>query len=143
MAYASLTDVQDFLPKYEIDTTTSPSSDQVTSYLTTISNRLDGLLASKGYTVPVTSAGGLAILKAIVLSGTGYWVTRVMFPGANSGIVIELYKEYTDWMNMLASDSVTLYDAARGTNILDAQDNFSDPAIASSYAPLITRGQQF
>lgn len=148
MSYATLADLQDFLPKYPLLDTTIPSATQATGYLNRISGIMDGILAGQGYTVPVSGAESVEILRHINLLGAGYWVTRILFPSATSGMVMELWTEYQTMFQLLRDQVLDLPDAASDPEnlALTANDLANDDPRACGWFethPFVTRGEQF
>jgi hypothetical protein len=141
MSYCTLSELQRYLPRYTIDSTTSPSNTDCQEFIDQVSARIDGALVAEGYSTPIVGAQSLLILKSIALAGSGWYTARIMFPQSSTGLVAELSAEYQSLMAQLISGVLTLPDAAKeitnqvqsGTLIL------SD----TTMNPFVTRGQQF
>lgn len=162
MAYASIDDLRDFLPRYKIDDTTQPNAVQATGYLSLVSTTMDSVLAARGYDVPIIGVESLILLKNINLLGAAYWTTRIMFPSATNGMVTELRDEYGMLMKMLVDGQIQLPDATTSPDNealfsdIDSPDPYCDRVTTTSTwnggydvytpngnAPFITRREQF
>lgn len=74
---------------------TDPTDDQVNQFIVDIAAELDGVIASHGFSVPVTDAKVVAILKGYNETGAAYKASGAMFTdddGAKRRN--ELYSEY-------------------------------------------------
>jgi hypothetical protein len=141
MAYCTLAELQRFIPRYPIDADTSPSLTDSQEFIDTVSARIDGVLVAEGYITPITGAKSLLILRSICLAGTGWYVTRVMFPQTQTGIVGELRSEYEMMLSQLMSGVLTLPDAPK-----DAANEALSSAVLDATGdiePFVTRGMQF
>lgn len=144
MSYATLADLQDFLPKYGITDMTNPSASQAQGYLDRTSSIIDGILAGKGYTVPIGGAESVEILRHLNLLAAGYWITRILFPDARTGLVPELWSEYQTQMMMLRNGELVLPDATTGSaNVAISADDLCVPLAWFETHPFVRRGQQF
>lgn len=146
MSYATLADLRDFLPKYDITETSKPTSTQAAGYLSRVSSLLDGILAGQGYSVPITGAESVEILRHINLLGAGYWTTRIMFPSNTNGMVTELRDEYVLMMNLLRNEEMQLPDATTAPEnvAIDASSlGFPEDSCWYETNPFITRVEQF
>jgi hypothetical protein len=65
MAYATVADMREFLPRIEISDTTSPSTAQVERQLDLVSAKIDGILSAQGYSVPVSATDALDVDEQI------------------------------------------------------------------------------
>lgn len=142
MSYATLTDLQDFLPKYDINDLSKPTAAQVTKYLDRTSAILDGILAGQGYTVPIVGSESVAILAHINLVQAAYWTTRIMFPSNNNGLVIELRDEMNQLMTLLRNEELQLPDAISAPdNVALSSESLSFPEDQCWYEkhPFVTR----
>lgn len=147
MSYATLADLQDFLPKYGILDTTVPSATQAQGYLDRTSSIIDGILAGQGYSVPVSGAESIEILRHINLLAAGYWITRILFPSATNGMVTELWTEYQTMFQLLKDQVLDLPDAPNDPEnvALTASDISTDDPRCDWFTthPFVTRGMQF
>ena len=142
-SYASLTELKRFLPRYPIDATTEPSDTDCQLYLDQIEARVNGFLVGQGYTIPTTGPQSLLMLKDLTLVGAAWYTTRVMFPGANQGVVTSYRDEFNIIMTQLKTGDLVLPDAGKdSTNkVMDGQNT---TAIAyASYTPFVSRITQF
>jgi hypothetical protein len=141
MSYCTLSELQRYLPRYPIDADTSPSLTDSQEFIDAVSARIDGVLVAEGYITPVTGASSLLILRSICLAGSGWYVTRVMFPQTQGGIVGELRSEYETMLSQLMTGVLTLPDSPKqATN-----EALSSAVLDASGAmePFVTRGMQF
>lgn len=112
MAYAALSDVQAVNPKRTYSATTTPTSTQVTAFLTDIAAEIDTLLTSRGLTVPVTApAEFLAHLKHVNAVGAAARAEFAMFPEAaespaGSPQGDRLWSQYQEYLRALRKDSL-------------------------------------
>lgn len=148
MSYATLSDLQDFLPKYPLLDTTIPSATQATGYLNRVSSLMDGILAGQGYSVPVSGAESVEILRHINLLGAAYWVTRILFPSATNGMVVELWTEYQTMFGLMKSQLLNLPDAPNDPENVSLTANDlpnTDPRACGWFEthPFVTRSEQF
>ena len=148
MSYATISDLQDFLPKYDINALSKPTAAQCTAYLSRTSAIMDGILSGQGYAIPVTGAESVEILKHLNLVYAGYWTARIMFPSNTNGLVVELKEELDMLLQLLRNEEMQLPDAATNpTNV--AINQFSliplDPRDECYFEqnPFITRVEQF
>lgn len=146
MSYATLLDLQDFLPKYAINDTSTPTAAQATKYLERTSAIIDGILAGQGYSVPVSGAESIEILRHINLVYAGYWTTRIMFPSNTNGLVVELQQEKDTLMGMLRNSEMLLPDSPTApNNVALNADSLGDPIQECWYEthPFVTRVNQY
>lgn len=143
-SYATLADVQAFIPQWRIDSTTRPSSTEVSSFITRVSARLDSIAAAQGYLVPVTGADSLDLLKSVCLSGSAWYVGRTLFP-QDSTVWIDYANEYRDMILALGKGELALNDApsSPGDAPLTVLNGNLDAAAASAMQPFFTRAMQF
>jgi len=79
MAYCTVKDVQDLTgQRYEVNS--RPSSIEVQSAIDTVAAELDGVAQAAGYSVPVTGAAGVALLKRYNIFGAAVsaWHTGIV-----------------------------------------------------------------
>ena len=76
MAYCTYTDVQSQMKRVYFDTTSVPTSAEVTAYIALVDADIDAKLSGVGLTVPVTDAAKLPILKQISINGAAALVCR-------------------------------------------------------------------
>ena len=143
-SYATLDDVQAFIPQWRVDGTTRPSATEVSTFITRISARLDSIAAAQGYLTPVSGADSLDILKSICLAGSAWYVGRTLFP-QDSTIWIDYANEYRDMIQALSKGELALNDAPSSSDDfpLTVLDGSIDNATASSMVPFFTRQMQF
>ena len=138
MSYASLSDVQALNPKRTYDATTTPTSTQVSSLITQVAAEIDMVLASQGYTVPVTApASLLTALKYINAYGAGALAEAGMFPEvAGLGETPHwkmLETKYQDWLKSLREGKIPPdLDKSADTissfyHVMSDQEDFPDP----------------
>lgn len=143
MSYATLSDLQGFLPKYAINDTSNPTSAQATAYLSRTSAIIDGILAGQGYSVPVSGAESIEILRHINLVYAGYWTARIMFPSNTNGLVVELMTEKNELLDLLRNSQLLLPDTPTApTNVALNQDSLApDDCFPDWYSthPFVTR----
>lgn len=146
MSYATLVDLQDFLPKYDINNLSKPTAAQCTKYLSRTSSIIDGILAGQGYSIPVTGAESVEILRHLNLVYAGYWTTRIMFPSNTNGMVVELRDELRELMMLLRAEELLLPDASSAPdNVAINATALGDPTDLCWYEthPFITRVKQY
>lgn len=83
MAYAVAADVQARLSGRDISTTSKPSTAQVDAWIAETDAELNGELRAAKFTVPVTGADPLAIVKSKVVSRVGARVLGAYAAGTN------------------------------------------------------------
>jgi hypothetical protein len=143
-SYADFADFQAKFPRYEVTGDTAPSVSDVEAQLENYSAELDGVLAQRGYDLPISETASLAFLRAICLVGTGWWYVRTCFPNATGGIVDELRREWEWFLTALATGQAEL----PGTDLFPSAEVESYMAAADAddieaAKPFITRKQQF
>lgn len=80
MTYAALSDVQARMP-FTLDANSTPTSTQVADFLDEVSAEIDAVLASQGFTVPVTTPTYfVTALKKVEADGAAARALRMMFP---------------------------------------------------------------
>lgn len=144
MAYATLAQVQAFVPKWRIAGDTQPAAAEVEAYIDRLSARIDGIAASQGYTITVSGALSLDIVKSICLVGTAWYVGRTLFPNNEPGAVDDYRREFEQMILELTTGALVLPDAPRdsqgATSVITST---TDPAVASAMVPFFTRGMVF
>lgn len=147
MSYATIADLQDFLPKYDLNELSKPTAAQAAKYLTRTSAILDGILAGQGYSVPITGAESVVILSHINLIQAAYWTTRIMFPGNNgNGMVTELRDEVNYLMTLLRNEELQLPDAISAPDnvAINAETlNFPEQSCWFETNPFVTRVNEY
>jgi len=118
MAYAALSDIQAVNPKRTYSATSTPTSTQVTAFLTDIAAEIDVVLASRGLTVPVTApAEFLAHLTHVNAVGAAARAEFAMFPEASESPAgspqgDRLWSQYQEYLRALRKDALPVTQIA-------------------------------
>lgn len=143
-SYATIDQVQSFIPKWKVAGDTNPSTTEVVAFCERLSARIDGIVAAQGYSTPVSGVTSLNIVESICLVGTAWYVGRTLFPNGNVEAVSDYQREFEQMMVELTSGALILVDAARdssGTSsVLTAT---TDVLVASAMVPFFTRQMVF
>jgi hypothetical protein len=144
MAYADIDQFRSKFPRYPITDDTAPSVTDVEGQLVDYSAILDAVLSQRGYDLPISAELSLDFLRAAVLTGTGWWYTRTVFPNATGGLVDELRREWEWLLTGLTSGAIEL----PGTDLFPTSEIESymvsaDADDIEAMKPFVTRKQQF
>ena len=107
MSYCTLTDVQGFNPKRTYSATSTPTTTQVTEFISKIAGEIDTVLQGRGLTTPVTvPAAFLEFLEQLNAVGAAALAERAMFPesqGLMGGVAAGAlhWKQYQDGLKWL------------------------------------------
>jgi hypothetical protein len=156
MAYADLADVQALMAQITIDGSSRPTSTQVTNVIIPqVSAEIDGVLAARGLTVPVTTpAYFLEALTLLNAMGSAAAVIRSMKPvkaGASEGSAsYEAF--YADWyqkgLRRLESgtgipDGLATSGAGVGPSTYFTRNPDEEEDLGDIAEPFFTRGMSF
>lgn len=144
MAYATLDNFRSKFSRYEVTDDSRPSSTDIEGQLDDYSALIDSVLDQRGYDLPITVTESLEFLRALCLTGTGWWYTRTVFPNATGGLVDELRREW-EWFLTALKDGTA---AVPGTDLFpsDAVSSYlvsADLDDIEAAKPFVTRKQQF
>jgi hypothetical protein len=143
MGYCLLPDVQGLNPKRTYNDSSSPTDAQVLVHIDTIADEIDLVMASAGYTVPLTTPTTLlSALKRINTYGAAALAEMAMFPettglGETAHWQI-LWKTYQGWLDLLRKGEIPLNLEVTNdpvgsyyTDVAD-QGEFPDPVFRKS-----------
>lgn len=110
MSYCIVSDVQGLNPKREYSPTSTPNLAQVNTLIDTISDEIDLVLSSAGYTVPATGTAFVSALKRINAYGAAALAEMAMFPESSGmgetphwKILLQIYQ---GWIKSLQEGKV-------------------------------------
>ncbi len=155
MAYATSSDVQARDPYRPISATTSPTTTQVTQWLTEADALLNGALQAGQISTPVTSANGLEILKSWACDyGEGHLRMAYAASGGDGSntdgrdLLEKFYKILEDILDNPARYGAMLQGGTAGSSarrlrghVLDNADNLT--VEAGDFAPKVTKDEVF
>lgn len=112
MSYCTISDIIALNPKRNYSSTTTPTGTQVSLFIDLIAADIDVLLASKGYTTPVTTpATFITWLKLLNALGAGAMAEESMFPETtekgNTPHASILRKQYDERIKKLEEGSIS------------------------------------
>ncbi len=121
MAYAVIADVQALNQQRTYDSSSKPTSAQVTQFIADVSGELDGVLDALGYSTPIPSTATKAtvIIKNITVFGAAAkaeWAAYSIGGAGDSARAELLGKEYDRRLVMLYKGQTTLLDATEGAD---------------------------
>jgi hypothetical protein len=97
MAYCTIDDVNGLIAKYNPGETTQPTTAQSEEFIELIYGKINTVLLSKGYTVPVTTPDSfLLALKLLNIQGAAAMILMSMFPGATGRDSTPMWKSLHD-----------------------------------------------
>jgi hypothetical protein len=138
MAYCTITDVQTVNAKRTYSATTTPTTTQVNSLIDFIAADIDGILAAKRYTTPVTEPTAFVNwLKWLNALGAAAEAEAAMYPEAvekgSTPHEANLRQKYEDRLEMLVDGKITPQsirgeDVSSFYHVMEDQDDFPDPA---------------
>ena len=137
--YCSLGDVQDAIPGVLLDNDTVPSAGQADGLRAGVCNEIDGILRSRGYTLPITDAEALGYLKTVAIYGTAAAILASKFIGQETPGATFWQTQYT-----AAKDAIT--NGALGLDSPRASffgEGFTKNIYGDLNEPIVTRGQTF
>lgn len=85
MAYAVHGDVTARIPGRTLGTGSSPSTSTITDWLAEAEAEVDGILASRGVSTPITASGGIKILKKVICEYAEARTRMALAAGAGDG----------------------------------------------------------
>jgi len=121
MAYATLDEVQQRIPQFQLTATTKPSTATAAVFLSDTESQFDSAMSNLHYTVPITGTRALSQAREIVCQGT---IAKILYArGAALGTdaafqsADRAQKQYDDALKALADpkDPRVLDDAPRVT----------------------------
>lgn len=144
MSYADLEAIQGFVPKWRIAGDTNPTTVEVEAFVARLSARIDGIVAGRGYAIPITGVQSLNIVESICLVGSAWYVGRTLFPNGNVEAVDDYRREFEQMMLELTAGTIVLIDAGTsGGGVSTLTTATTDPCVASAMVPFFTRQMQF
>jgi hypothetical protein len=152
MAYAALSDIQAVNPKRTYSATSTPTTTQVTAFLSDIAAELDTILTSRGVTVPVTApAEFLAHLKHVNAVGAAARAEFAMFPEAQESPAgspqgDRLWTQYQEYLRALRKDALPVTHESDLTPASFFTENAGSSCPEESYAwrdHPVRRGMEF
>lgn len=121
MAYCDIDDVQALNPQRgDYSSSTKPTSTEVTTFITTVSDEIDSVLKARGVSVPVTApAEFLSHLEQVNANGAAAYAEFAMFPEAagtpgGSPQGDRLWKIYQGQLKSLREDQLPIDLAVTG-----------------------------
>lgn len=97
MAYCTITDVNALIAKNIPSGTTTPTAAQSESLIELVYGKINTVLSSMGYTVPVTEPEPfLSALKLLNIQGAAAMILMSMFPGATGRDSTPMWKALHD-----------------------------------------------
>ena len=134
--YAALADLEALLPMVTISGTgTEPTDTQATGYLTLITAEMNGVLAGRGYTLPVSDADALAYLKTVCLYGAAAMVLRAKNP-TTPDVDAAYRTAYREALEDIRSGRVLVPDAATDESTIG--EGFTTNSEGEAYVPSVT-----
>lgn len=107
MSYGAYADVLGLVP--ELGGVTVPASGTVSTWLTNISNTVDGYLAQRGYTVPITDTEDASAIQHNVVMKVACMSVQVATLGENYRQKAEGWcKEYSDFIEAIKDGEFAL-----------------------------------
>lgn len=145
--YISASNVQAFYPGVTFSATTVPSTTQVETYIDQVESEINAILASLGFTIPVTATRAVKVLRHLGLPGVLVSVTFAgsARPGTLSGNQTssretDLRRHYSDNKKMLKEEGVRILIDAGVTHPTDEILNHA-PALVTSAADVLADSQ--
>jgi hypothetical protein len=141
MAYCSLTDVQELVPKFTFSDTTKPTQTQVESLITRIAAEIDNALEVQGVNTPVTSpANFVAWLQNLNALGVAYRAMQGMFPSTAEKDALPVWQTYRkDYMEGLKAIQKGEMPSAVSPGNGDVGSYYTDSANQGAYPDPVFR----
>jgi hypothetical protein len=97
MAYCTITEVNALISKYVTGDSTTPTTTQAEVLTELVYGKINTVLASMGYTVPVTTPESfVSALKLLNIQGAAAMILMSMFPGATGQDSTPMWKSLHD-----------------------------------------------
>jgi len=119
--YIVVTDVESLIGDVDFTDTTTPTTTEVTQFITWVEGKVNALLYQLGFTVPVTATESKKLIEATVLWGAGALTLEAMSAmggGEQENTRLDRWwKFYEGGLgDILNSGGEVLYDAGRATS---------------------------
>ena len=140
MAYAALADVQAINPKRSYSASTTPTTTQVTGFITDIAAEIDSILTARGLATPVTTPSEfVAHLAHVNAVGAAARAELAMFPEAaespaGSPQGDRLWGQYQEYLRALRKDALPVAQIADMTPASFFTENAGSECPSEAYA---------
>jgi len=119
--YIAVTDVESLIGDVDFTTTTTPTTSEVTQFISWVEGEINARLYQAGFSVPVTAAESKKLIQTTVLWGVGALTLETMSAmggGEHENTRLERWWRFYEkaLLLILSSGGEVLYDATRETD---------------------------